>query len=183
MRGISTALRGLLADVEREEAQLQARLEEVRLERRGLELALRRQQGGDASPPLAGLPPPDEEVSLPLPDAPQPAGDWARLNQTEAVAKVLAEATTPLSAREVADRLAAVGMPQDNTDAVRGGLAYLKRKGRATFHSRGQWVLVDETATTNADAPVAAEASDAVSLRLEGGGADEARISTDRELE
>lgn len=155
MPTIGQVLLGLLEQAERDEARLVKELEDVRLEKQGLRLAIRRALGSDAAemPADAGPKEPSwepEEPSDEVPPAPTssptstpvlphvtPAGghSW-----TELVAGVLAEATEPLGGPEVLDRLTAQGI-EVTSDQVRGGLAYLKRKKRAYLRKRGQWVL------------------------------------------
>jgi len=62
---------------------------------------------------------------------------------TDLVEGVLRDASVAMSPKDVADRLAQMGYPQDGTEGVRGALSYLKRRKplRAVAIGRGQWVI------------------------------------------
>ena len=154
MPTIGQVLLGLLEQAERDEARLAKELEDVRLEKQGLRLAIRRAMGSDAAGHDAGaeLKEPSwepEESSADVPPAPAtPAApalppvvqgvnphSW-----TELVAGVLAEATEPLGGPDVLERLTAQGITV-TSDQVRGALSYLGRKDRAFLRKRGQWIL------------------------------------------
>jgi hypothetical protein len=79
-----------------------------------------------------------DKVVVHHPSAPE---QWKLLGKTEAVERVLSEADQPLGPTEIMERLEAVGLPQRDTEAVRGALAWLKRKGTAKTLARSQWVL------------------------------------------
>jgi hypothetical protein len=116
-----------------------AELADLHVERRGLELALARLAGtaeyGGSIAQLQQIT--SEPESIPLEE------EWRMLGKTDAVKRVLAEATKPLSPSEIVVTLKSVGLPQGDSESVRGALAYLKRKGKANFISRSQWILID----------------------------------------
>jgi hypothetical protein len=140
-------IRGLLADVNSRAAKIEAELNDLRVEQRGLELSLARltaeaaenddrrdAQHAQVSDPTAF--PKQMPRFLPQEE------EWRMLGKTAAVKRVLAEATEPLGPADVMAVLESVGLPQEDSEPVRGALAYLKRKGEATWIGRSQWVLV-----------------------------------------
>lgn len=190
---VTTLLEGLITDLDREEEVLNARLEELRMERSGLNLALRRAQKSTPTGPTvfsapavhytAAQPtaevlttPTNPVVNTTTHDVDVQADMWAGLNQAQMVTKILEEADRPLSNQDVARRLAELGRPQETRDAVRGTLGYLKRTGKANFAGRGQWYLIgsfvhrtiiepaqDVDFPENAETPALAGAPDAES--------------------
>jgi hypothetical protein len=80
-----------------------------------------------------------DKVEVHHPSAPV---QWKLVGKTEAVERVLSEADQPLGPTEIMERLEAVGLPQRDTEAVRGALAWMKRKGSAKALARSRWVLV-----------------------------------------
>jgi hypothetical protein len=71
--------------------------------------------------------------------APGPVADGWDINRVEAVARVLGEATEPLSPGEIVEALSRVGRVDTMKD-VAAALSHLKRRGRADNVSRGRWV-------------------------------------------
>ncbi|MFN2525143.1 MAG: hypothetical protein ABR505_02605 [Actinomycetota bacterium] len=101
--------------------ELTARLQALEEERKGLQLALARHQGGKTIVPK----PSDDE--------------WLKLNRTDAVEKVLIEAGRPLSPTQIATALREKG--RDDTDTyVSAALSYLLRESRVTRIGRAQWI-------------------------------------------
>jgi hypothetical protein len=130
------ALDAELADAQAEraaaEAQLHAceqRVQTLEAERAGIASYVRRHEGNQGS-------------HIPW-SATEPESDWSSLPRSEAVARVLAEASVPNSPAEIADALRAVGRNDDYRD-VAAALSHLKSRGRAKNVSRGSWVLVTE---------------------------------------
>lgn len=176
MPKVGVLLKGLLMRAEEEEARLQAQLADIRIEIQGLRLAIRRALGDDALPESdagesrqpetpEGVPPAPATSESPATAGPQVTPAVGQ-NWTELVAGVLGTATEPLGAPDVLERLTAQGI-EATSDQVRGGLAYLKRRGRAYLRKRGQWVLfgspadqamkADEIFRDVTDAPEASE--------------------------
>src|SRR6266511_4232697 len=106
-----------------------ARPDELEDERAGIASYVRRHEGNQGS-------------HIPW-SATEPESDWSSLPRSEAVARVLAEASVPNSPAEIADALRAVGRNDDYRD-VAAALSHLKSRGRAKNVSRGSWVLVTE---------------------------------------
>lgn len=191
-------IRTLLADVNTRAAEIETKLADLHAERRGLELSLTRltaeaaredetvQQSRqlDSEPP----PPPRE-----LPRFVPREEEWRLLNKTAAVKRVLQEATTPMAPADVVDVLNSVGLPQDDSESVRGTLAHLKKKGEATFFGRSRWVLIggavhrrlqrEEGDLLSEDADAASGDTEAASVRVHsitnGGGADDGTADRD----
>ena len=137
------ALEGLRAEMEqvkadREQAMdlvdtCERRLEQIQVEYDGIESWLRRH----AQPEQQEA---KEAEDQPAAEAPEeaPADGWA-INRVEAVARVLREATEPLSPGIIVELLSRVGRSDDMKD-VAAALSHLKKRGRATNVSRGMWV-------------------------------------------
>ena len=185
-------IRALLTDVNTRAAEIEAKLADLHAERRGLELSLARltaeaaredetvQQSRQLDSESASLP------SRQLPRFVSRAEGWRLLSKTDAVKRVLENATTPMAPADVVDVLNSVGLPQDDSESVRGTLAHLKKKGEATFVGRSQWVLVgsdvhrrllrrEKGDPTSEDADVASADTEATSVPvhsiMNGGGA------------
>ncbi len=135
-------IRALLADVNVRVTETEAKLADLHLERRGLELSLARLTAETVEDDkivewrAAG----DDHAALH--STHQVPEEWQALGKTAAVKRVLEEATEPLGPADVVARLNSVGLPQEDSESVRGALAYMKRKREATFVGRSQWVLV-----------------------------------------
>lgn len=190
------ALQAALDEVSAEEGQVRARLDELEVERRGLELALRRHlgenvtvtavekgstthwtiDGPDVAPDVAAAAAREVE-SAGLADV-EHSG-----TMTDTVAQILQHADRPLSPKDIVIELAALGIPQENTTAVRGAISYLKRQERVYALGRGAWVMpgspydqhkrgddmfsqVEDTAPTDAETPAADAAGVSVSDEL-----------------
>lgn len=136
------ALRELLAETASRVAKKEAELAELRVEQRGLELAYSRLNAGDDWSVAESRPVNSESAALPR-TSPVSLEEWQKLGKTERVERILERATKPLGPAEIVDILNSVGLPQKDSETVRGALAYLKRRGKATFLNRSQWVLVD----------------------------------------
>jgi hypothetical protein len=68
-----------------------------------------------------------------------PVADGWEINRVEAVARVLGEASEPLSPGEIVEALSEVGR-SDTMKDVAAALSHLKKRGRADNVSRGRWV-------------------------------------------
>jgi hypothetical protein len=68
-----------------------------------------------------------------------PVADGWDINRVEAVARVLSEASRPLSPGEIVEALSQVGR-SDTMKDVAAALSHLKKRGRADNVSRGRWV-------------------------------------------
>ena len=144
---VSLDLHSALEDVRQELASSQARLEKLsayieslKVEERGLELALSRHNG---------------QLSEETPSVGD-AAKWKGMARTDAILAVLTQAEEPMGPAEIARVLHDRGR-DDPRDHVAAALAYLKRKGRVDHGDVGEW-------------SVGLEASDEESrLDLEGG--------------
>lgn len=140
-------VRALLAEVTAQATEAEARLTDLRAEQRGLELSLARltseaTQGNTFAADKVET----ETPSFPSQrgsDFPAHAETWQQLGKTNAVKRVLEQATKPLAPADIVDVLGSVGLPQRDSESVRGALAYLKRKGKAIPIGRSQWVLIN----------------------------------------
>jgi len=135
-------LRALLTDVNIRAAEVEAKLADLHLERRGLELSLARLTAEGVEDDRSVEPRQARGDHAALPSTRQVPEEWQSLGKTAAVKRVLEEATKPLGPAEIVATLDSVGLPQEASESVRGALAYLKRKGEAIFVGRSQWVLV-----------------------------------------
>ncbi len=147
------ALQSLLAVVETKVNATEAALAELHNRQRVLEQMLAEEIGnvpanvpatprGDRSETATvTFPPSEPSVHPSTPEQRRTLGRRV-LGKTELVERVLSEADRPLGPTEIMARLEAVGLPQRDTEAVRGALAWLKRKGSAKTLARSQWVLV-----------------------------------------
>jgi hypothetical protein len=68
-----------------------------------------------------------------------PVADGWDINRVEAVARVLGEASEPLSPGEIVEVLSQIGR-SDTMKDVAAALSHLKKRGRADNVSRGRWV-------------------------------------------
>ncbi len=146
-------VRALLAGVQRAIAETEARLSDLRVEERGLMLTARRLGVplDDVPPPLGNASVEEATVTSRSAVGPMFSGSGAlapglgtgATRMTDLVEEVLRRAERPLSPKDIAERLTALGHPQENTEAVRGALAYLKRRKppRARDIARSKWVL------------------------------------------
>lgn len=121
------------ADLARAERQLNAltrRVEELRTEKTGLELAMARH--GGATPDRGG----DQHPTF----GPTPG---PTLSRTDAILKVLEERTSdePLAPGAVVEMLRGMGRQGDTPHNVSAALSYLRRHGRVQSQGRGRWVL------------------------------------------
>lgn len=164
---LQAALEAVTHDERTVHAQIveaQARLAELQVERRGLELSLRRyasdvtvtavQSGSTTHWSI------DDETTTTEEQTAERAGELTEVEAAEAaenpdsenrqpaagtmtdiVADILRQATGPIGPQEVAIELKKLGMPQEDTVQVRGTLGYLNRKGLLRKLGRGQWVL------------------------------------------
>jgi len=177
-------LRALLADVSIRAAEVEAQLADLHVERRGLELSLARltAEGVEDDRSVEARQARGDHAALP--STRQVPEEWQSLGKTAAVKRVLEEATKPLGPAEIVATLDSVGLQQEDSESVRGALAYMKRKGEAIFVGRSQWVLVDgavhqrlqrEEAGNPTDTDAASDDTEAASVPthsiMEGGGA------------
>lgn len=147
-RAHAEVIRTLLADVNSRATKIEAELNDLLVERRGLELSLARLTAEAAAEDDGKRDPQDVQISDPaappdqMPRFLSHEEEWHLLGKTAAVKRVLAEAAEPLGPSDVMAVLESVGLPQEDSEVVRGALAYLKRKGEATSVGRSQWVLI-----------------------------------------
>lgn len=163
------ALEAALATVTDEETSIRARLDELQMERRGLELALRRYRIPVQQPaPVmsgsyaqhTGIGSVDDLTTTAEEQTAERAGELAeaeaaeeaeRLDpadfrqpeatMTDLVTEILRSAERPIGPKDVVAILNTMGMPQESTTQVRGTIGYLNRKGQLRQISRGAWVL------------------------------------------
>ena len=115
-------------DLRRAERQLDGlvkRIETLRAERLGLELAMARNGlTPGAAPSRTG------------------AMDPAAMSRTDAILQVMEEhAEAPLSPTEVLDLLNRLGRTKDTRHSVGAALSYLRSQGKVQQQGRGQWVV------------------------------------------
>lgn len=136
-----------LADVDITQALVEARAARARLEglRQGIREQLMRvevdlkaaQQEETVLRDLA------KRYNLEVPEDAQPVSEevreWLVLTRSDAVERVLAGASTPLSPADITEALADKGR-EDSAAAVSATLAYLKTHKRAAQQGRGQWM-------------------------------------------
>lgn len=142
-----------MVDAEVEAAKAQTNLDELRIRTRVLEQLITEEAGTLAAAPVAQEVP-VQDVPTVVPPKPEAAvseptgsaGPLAALRITEAIRLVLNQSDRPLGPSEVMDRLTAGGLPQEDTAAVRGALAWLKKKGTAATRGRSNWVMIDSPA-------------------------------------
>ncbi|MDP9412108.1 MAG: hypothetical protein M3P70_16755 [Actinomycetota bacterium] len=134
-------LRELIAQTERPlalaEAEVRAaqeRVEKVKAERFGLELALARHLGE----PTPSQP---SEATKAAPTDPE-SFEWQRLSRTDASLRVLQQAGRPMHRKELQAELHAHGR-DDSLDHMSAALAYLNRSGRVLSKGYGMWVHPD----------------------------------------
>ncbi len=125
-----------LALAEAEVKAAQEKVEKLRAERYGLELALARHRGEPAptQPRATHM----EPVSPSDPDI----MEWQRLSRTDAALRVLEEAGKPVHRKTLQAELHARGR-DDSLDHMSAALAYLNRRGRAISKGYGMWVHPD----------------------------------------
>jgi hypothetical protein len=180
------ALRSLLAGVKAKVDSAEAVLADLHNRQRVLEQMLVEEMG---SAPARVLDTPRDDTPGTA-DVTLPSGGrmhfltadeaWKVIGKTGAVKRVLSEADRPLGPTDIVDRLKSVGLPQKDTEAVRGALAWLKKKGVAKALGRSQWVLVEGSVdrrlrqeaprTSSSEDSVAPESSDEETPTTEAGG-------------
>lgn len=137
-------LRALLAETDSPlklaEAELrsaQEKIDKIKAERYGLELALARRQG-NPEPPA-----PTREVTDPITVTPAPhAPDWGGLARTEAALRVLAIAGRSMHRKEILLEIHRRGR-NDTLDDLSAALAYLNRTHRVVSLGKGVWASPD----------------------------------------
>ncbi|MBV8542833.1 MAG: hypothetical protein JO364_08130 [Pseudonocardiales bacterium] len=180
-------IRALLAEVNSRTAEIEAKLADLQVERRGLELSLARLTAEVAAEDDRSVAQSQQINSEAFPrQSPElsPREEGWPLGMTAAVGRVLEDATKPLAPADIVNTLNSVGLRQEDSESVRGALSYLRRRGKAIAVGRSQWVLVNGAvhqrlqrerkadATYVETAPVEAGAvSTPVHSIMEGGGA------------
>ena len=138
---LTTALedaRTALAEAEREVEAAKEKVEQLRREQHGLELALARHQGQES-----GLTP-NRLIGLAGEDFEKVRAEREhQMARTDAIQEVMAQTPEPLSPAEVVGRLRARGRTDDTPHNVSAALSYLQRQGRVRSLGRGQWVLAE----------------------------------------
>ncbi len=141
---------------------LRAQLDDLETEQRGLELTLARIPGAlqhrsrrtinIPRRPVAQQPSEEGELELETPpvvevtEYPPGALQFQNMGHTEAITKVLEKAERLMSPADILSELQAAGYQIEDSDPIRGALAYLKRKKRADLARRGAWYLVGSPA-------------------------------------
>ncbi len=115
-----------LADAERQLAELTERIETLSIEKRGLELSLARHRG-ESSPA----------------ERPKALNPWVPLARTDAIIKIMEEASDPLSPTSIVKTLADVGREGDTSHNVSAALSYLQGQNKVRSLGRGRWVLAE----------------------------------------
>ncbi len=132
----------VLDEIANEIATAEEWLEELRLQRRGVEAVLTRLH----LLPAASAQP----QQLSMPQRPSPTSR-ANSGNTAIVADILRESPDGLHLHMIEAKTVERGTPLDN-EQVRGAVTYLKRVGRAERAGRGVWRLI----STDASGPVVA---------------------------
>jgi hypothetical protein len=134
-------LRDLLAQTERPlalaEAELrsaQEKIEKLKAERFGLELALARHRGEPAPTKVDSTSEPSRKTEAESP--------WLRMGRVGAAERALQEAGRPVHRKALQAMLIDKGR-DDSLDLLSAALAYLKRNGRAMSKGQGMWVHPD----------------------------------------
>ncbi len=124
---LRTALEIARSEHDDAESQLhgvEAKLEALTAEIRGLEMALARHNGKRVAPKGP---------------TPTEVREWRGMHRTDAIVRVLTEADKGMSPREITDVLLSVGR-KDGRKLVSAAIQYLKGEGRVHSEGRGQWV-------------------------------------------
>ncbi len=141
--GTRDDLEVILGEIISEIAAAEEWVEELRLQRRGVEAVLSRLH---LVPTAASQP----QQEAPAPRQPSPSSR-ANSGNTAIVADILSESPDGMHLHMIEAKTAERGTPLDN-EQVRGAVTYLKRVGRADRLNRGVWRLIP----TDASGPVVA---------------------------
>jgi hypothetical protein len=127
-----------LAEARAARARLEGQRQAIRDQLMKIELDLKAAQQEEAV--LRDL---AKRYNLEVPEDAQPLSEevrqWRALTRSDAVERVLAEASKPLSPTDITEALADKGR-EDSAAAVSATLAYLKTSKRAAQQGRGQWM-------------------------------------------
>lgn len=116
-----------LATAEKRRQELDTRIEELRAEKHGLDLAVARhrlettQQGDTEQSPSQGA--------------------WINLHRTNAILQMLQREQRAMTPSELSSALISVGRKKDNPAYVSAALSYLKRNHRVRSEGQGRWSL------------------------------------------
>lgn len=152
-----------IAQIDAEAEQHRAALADLDVEQQGLRLSLariaaQRDSGVDmplnevlhrqaerraevATDPETEWPTSEPTTSTGDGAAPGRAREWEGVGHTEAVRRILEEATELMSPSDILAALQLYGYPIEDAHPIRGALAYLKRQGKANYARRGAWYL------------------------------------------
>lgn len=131
-----------VADLEERLAREQSRLDSLRVEKRGLELAIARHAEIERKP-ASKRPPNRRERTAPSRDG-QATSPVENLNRAQAVEWALTRFTRPVSPLEVAELLRSQGR-HDSPGEVGTSLTYLRDKKRVDRVGHAAWVATSKT--------------------------------------
>lgn len=139
----------------------QERVEAIRAERYGLQLALARLR--EQSPDPKERRPSKFAAGVAAAAAVLTVTHWRQMDRTDAIVKVLQDAGKPIHRTAIVARLHEHGR-DDTIELVSAALAYLKKKMRVMNYGNGYWSFFDLSAAadewaTNADDPAEAGSS------------------------